>query len=676
MLLFCFPAFGQSPKIDSLRTALRSAQDTNKVRVLNELSRQLFLVGNYDSALTCANQALELVSAKFQAQPDELIRELKNLRPKEGTAGLFSMLSRAYNNVGNVYNRQGNYPRALENFYAALKTAEAIGDKKSIANSYNNIGLIKTGQNNNAEALENHLAALKLRQEIGDKQGIAASYNNIGNVHSRRKNFAEALKSHEAALKIREEIADKRGIANSYGNIGKVHYSTGNAEEALKNHFIALKIREAIGDKEGLASSYGNIGNTYLQQNKITEASEYLGKCLQLALTMGSKEFIQDSYASLSDVDSIRGDWQAAYRHYKLSVVYRDSLLNEENTAKTVQQQMNYEFDKKEAASRAEQEKKDAVTDLIIYSVSAGLLLVLLLAVFIFWSYSQKKKANVIISQQKEEVEKQKDLVEEQKKIVEEKNKDITDSITYAQRIQQAKLPRNEQITASLPQSFVLFKPKDIVSGDFYFFDKNERTVFLAAADCTGHGVPGGFMSVMSAAFLSEIISEKNAARPDEILSLLRLKVIGALKQAGEKNAAPEIRDGMDIVLCSFSLPGKRLDLACANNPAWIVRNRQLKEIAPDKFPVGVHNDELLPFTLRSEQMEEGDMLYLLSDGYPDQFGGPDGKKFKYRQLKELLCDVSPLSCKEQLRLISEKFDSWKGDNEQIDDVLVIGIRI
>jgi len=673
VLLFCFPAFGQSPKIDSLRTALRSAQDTNKVRVLNELSRQLFLVGNYDSALTCANQALELVSAKFQAQPDELIRELKNLRPKEGTAGLFSMLSRAYNNVGNVYNRQGNYPRALENFYAALKTAEAIGDKKSIANSYNNIGLIKTGQNNNAEALENHLAALKLRQEIGDKQGIAASYNNIGNVHSRRKNFAEALKSHEAALKIREEIADKRGIANSYGNIGKVHYSTGNAEEALKNHFIALKIREAIGDKEGLASSYGNIGNTYLQQNKITEASEYLGKCLQLALTMGSKEFIQDSYASLSDVDSIRGDWQAAYRHYKLSVVYRDSLLNEENTAKTVQQQMNYEFDKKEAASRAEQEKKDAVTDLIIYSVSAGLLLVLLLAVFIFWSYSQKKKANVIISQQKEEVEKQKDLVEEQKKIVEEKNKDITDSITYAQRIQQAKLPRNEQITASLPQSFVLFKPKDIVSGDFYFFDKNERTVFLAAADCTGHGVPGAFMSLIGYERLDDAV--QHSSDTSEILTLLNKGIKASLRQSDSDQST---RDGMDIALCAIDTQTRRLKFSGANRPLWIVRKNtaEMEELKGTKKAIGGLTEDEQRFEAQEVQLAEGDTFYLFSDGYADLFGGAEGKKLTTKKFKEILLGIQHLSMTEQGAHLERFASEWRGQTEQVDDILVIGVRL
>ena len=279
--------------------------------------------------------------------------------------------------------------------------------------------------------------------------------------------------------------------------------------------------------------------------------------------------------------------------------------------------------------------------------------------------------------------------------IIEEKNKDIRDSINYAQRIQKAILSDVNEIKEKIPESFILFKPKDIVSGDFYWFSQKEGTTFIAAADCTGHGVPGAFMSMIANSFLNEIVNEKHILRPDLILNSLRDKIIKALRQTGE---SMENKDGLDITFCAIK--GNALSYSGANNPLWIVRNIEsvsqfdelpsaknarssstsgqekckLVEIPPDKQPIGTHPNSH-PFKLHTLELMQGDAVYLFTDGYADQFGGPKKKKYMYRHLADLLLSVHEKNMDEQKEILESTINNWKGDLEQIDDILVIGMK-
>ncbi|HYV92666.1 MAG TPA: tetratricopeptide repeat protein [Chitinophagales bacterium] len=264
-------------------------------------------------------------------------------------------------NIGIIYRNQGNFPEALKNYFNALKIREKLGDKNGIAEAYNNIGIIYKDQGNYPDALKNYFNALKIREEIGDKNGIAASYNNIGNIYTEKGKYPEALKNHFASLKIYEEIADKNGIAVSYINIGNNYKALGNYSVALENFFASLKIEEEIGDKYSIAACYNSIGNIYTKQKKYDEASRYLNKALSFSNEIGSLQWIKDSYDGLAKWDSAQGNFKEALEHYKLFITYRDSLVNEENTKKIVQSQMQYEFEKKEAVMKGEQEKKDAI---------------------------------------------------------------------------------------------------------------------------------------------------------------------------------------------------------------------------------------------------------------------------------------------------------------------------
>jgi serine phosphatase RsbU (regulator of sigma subunit) len=262
--------------------------------------------------------------------------------------------------------------------------------------------------------------------------------------------------------------------------------------------------------------------------------------------------------------------------------------------------------------------------------------------------------------------------IREQLSIIEEKNKNITDSINYAKRIQQAILPGEEEIKKSFPDSFILYRPKDVVSGDFYWFAEREGKRLIAAADCTGHGVPGAFMSMIGTAFLNEIVNERGITRPAMILSELRHRVIAALKQHGTEG---EQKDGMDISLLAFDEKGKA-EWAGANNPLWLMRSNECLEYKPDKRPIGFYRGQGLPFTHHEVELKKGDSLYLFTDGYADQFGGSMGKKFKYRQMQDVMLSVCGRPMSEQHRVLHTVIEEWKGTLEQVDDILVLGIRI
>ncbi|HEU4718986.1 MAG TPA: SpoIIE family protein phosphatase, partial [Bacteroidia bacterium] len=249
---------------------------------------------------------------------------------------------------------------------------------------------------------------------------------------------------------------------------------------------------------------------------------------------------------------------------------------------------------------------------------------------------------------------------------------DIKDSINYAQRIQQAILPLGGEISKVLPDHFIFFRPRDVVSGDFYWFYPKGDKVFFAAVDCTGHGVPGAFMSIIGNSLLHEIMNETETPSPAEILNRLREKLIAALRQKG---ADAESKDGMDMVLCCYDRKGSKLTFSGANNPLYLVSGGKLEEFKNDKQPIGVYGDEMKPFTQKEITVGKGDVIYIFSDGYPDQFGGEKGKKFLYTRFKQMLVEIAPLAMSQQDQKLEENFRKWKGANDQVDDVLVMGFR-
>ena len=299
--------------------------------------------------------------------------------------------------------------------------------------------------------------------------------------------------------------------------------------------------------------------------------------------------------------------------------------------------------------------------------------LVLIIAIALIVAYKgnkNKQKANVLLSQQKTEINLQRELVEE-------KQKEILDSINYAKRIQYSLLASNKLLNENLPEHFLFFKPKDVVSGDFYWGastgSATNKKFILVTADSTGHGVPGAIMSMLNISCLNESINADKLTQPADILNATRKKIIEHLLNDGSAEGG---KDGMDCSLVSFDFENKKLIYAAANNPVWIIRDKTFIALAADRMPVGKHDKDSVPFTQHEFDLQSGDMVYTLTDGFPDQFGGPKGKKFMYKQLENLLISISHESMEIQKQKLEDVFENWKGDLEQVDDVCMIGVRV
>ncbi|MCX6253695.1 MAG: SpoIIE family protein phosphatase [Bacteroidia bacterium] len=297
----------------------------------------------------------------------------------------------------------------------------------------------------------------------------------------------------------------------------------------------------------------------------------------------------------------------------------------------------------------------------------------------IIYYFNKTEKTNILITKQKEELSIQKNIIEAQKTeveiaklIIEKKNRDITDSITYAKRIQEAKLPKKEEIYSSFPQSFILFKPKDIVSGDFYFFHKNNKSVFIAAADCTGHGIPGAFMSMIGSEKLEDAVLQSNDT--SEILKQLSIGIKTSLKQSESDEST---RDGMDIAICSVDTENRIVKYAGANRPIWLIRKGQIEveETKATKKAIGGLTEDEQHFDTHELNLKQGDTFYIFTDGYVDQFNDKN-KKLLTKKFKEILLVIQDKSMQEQEEYLDDFIENWKADTDQVDDILVIGVRL
>ncbi|HIN40019.1 MAG TPA: tetratricopeptide repeat protein, partial [Flavobacteriales bacterium] len=581
-------------------------------------------------------------------------------------------------NIGVIYKNQGDFAKAIDYYTKSLKIEEEIGNKKGITSSLGNIGNIYLDQGDYAKAIDYYSRCLKIGEEIGDKKSIASSLGNIGIIYADQGDYTKAIDYFTRSLTIKEELGDKNGIATTLGNIGVIYADQGDYAKAIDYYTRSLKIQEELGDKKGIAISLNNIGAIYQEQGDYAKALEKCTKALSIAQEIGNVEKIKDASNNLWEIHKKLGKHSQALEMHELYIEMCDSINSIENKEAIIQQEYKYKYEKDQALEEAKHQEQMALSaerekrqQLIAYSAGGGLVMVLLFAFFILNRLQVTRRQKKVIEEQKQKVEEQKQVVEEQKQKVEEQKKDITDSIRYAENIQRALLPTIENLKDALPDGFVLFQPKDIVSGDFYWMQHRNDCVYLAACDCTGHGVPGAFMSMIGSSLLDEAVVEKGISQPNEIFFEVRKGFIHALKQTGK---AGQQKDGMDATLIAWDKK-KNLQLASAFNPVLIIRNEEITELKPDRQPVGFLTGEQKPFTHHELKLEKGDTVYLFSDGYPDQFGGKKDKKFMMKNFKKLLLSIQDKTMNEQKTILETTMAEWKGDTEQVDDILVMGVR-
>ncbi len=537
---------------------------------------------------------------------------------------------------------------------------------------------------------------ISIVENLNYNKGLADCYKILGDCLGRFSNYPEPLHYSSLALKIYKNIGDKKNESNTLNNIGAVYMFQKEHQKRLDVNLKCKQLRLEVGDLEGVASSEGNIGETYMEMGDYPNAVACFNNVLSDRNT--NPQGLAWAYHNLGKIDLINKNTDNALINFKkgleISISVNYNVLITESyikIAKSYVAILDYKNALKNVLKGLEISRKIGVKE--------GERDALQYASFIYEklgdyrnAYKYHKQFNLIEHKINKEAEIER-LKSTQLQVafnkIEEQKKELIDSIKYAKRIQKAVLKR-EQKQDLLQNYFIFFQPKDIVSGDFYWYFEKKDEYYLCVADCTGHGVPGAFLTMLGTSFLNEIISINNTLSPAEILTQLRQKFIYALNQ----NQNSSNKDGMDISLVKYNAKNQQMTWAGANNSIFIIREKNkgklqtsskvkfvennthvLYEIKPNKQPISISKN-ILPFTNHQIQLYKNDRFYLFSDGYVDQFGGKFDKKFLSVNFKKLLLNIQKENMFSQKRLLKKSFFEWKNQLEQIDDVCVIGVSL
>lgn len=636
----------------------------------------------------------------------------------------FSNMANFAGNIGGIYRDLEENAKAKDYYLKAAEYADKSGKLKSIGITYNNLGSQYILENNFDEAERCLLKSLKAKEELGEGQSLSYTYQSLAELYLKQKKYKEAKEATQKTFELSKKTGDKKAEVLSMIELGKIERTLGDSINADKNFQAAYDLaketdnlyyqseaalalsstRKALGrysDALKYHYIYTDIHDSLFRIDKFNAVNEMQTKYEtekkeQEIVLLNKERLLKDAELKSSNADRLRKIKELAYANQEKEL--QDVLLQKtksENTAKEKENQvLKMDQQVKDAELAKSQAEKNQAKELSkrrttqLYGALVGAVLVVMLLGLIYRGYREKKKANLSLTQKNELIHQQKIEVEHQKEIVEEKNKEITDSINYAKRLQDAILPPIELIQTHFPQSFVLYKPKDIVAGDFYWMEvihqpNGEELVLIAAADCTGHGVPGAMVSVVCSNALNRSVKEFKLKDPGQILDKTRELVLETFAKSDK-----DVKDGMDIsltaILKTHDASTTTIKWAGANNPLWYVQNNKLSEIKANKQSIG-KVDNPLPFSTHELILQKGDSIYMFTDGYADQFGGPKGKKFKYKQLDEVLLANIDHSLDEQKQKLNSIFENWKawpnsnGDRrvlEQVDDVLMIGIKL
>lgn len=702
----------QQGKVDSLLKLPVPVVDSLKANYYNDLS-YFYCVISTDSSLKYANIAAE-TSKKCK---------------------YLTGLAKSYINTGRVYYYQDNWALALDWDLKGLKVYEKLGDQKGIADSYRNIANVYLNQDQIEKSTDYYHKGMEIYRKLDDKKGIANCMRGIASNYAETGNMDSAETIYRRAWVLYIEIHDIKNQSTCISALGKLFQDKNMPDSALSYYKRALVMKEEIGDKKGVAIIHFNTGEILMKQKKFSLAERSLLKAEEVAREIKTLDIQNKCFGLLSEIYAANKSFEKAYIYHVKFKVSGDSLFSKAQTQKQTELEMQFVFEKERELQKLEQEKKDALKAeeikqaRVMRNISfAGLGLALAFIILIYINYRNKKKANALLTKQKLEIEqknsmlnqqneeiksqrdeletqskflmkqgdkiaKQHEKIKEQMAIVNHQKKEIMDSIHYAKRIQVATLPPDDFINTYLKDYFILYLPKDVVSGDFYWFDHFDGTLLFAAVDCTGHGVPGAFMSIVGSNGLNMAVKVHKTKTPSEILDHLDDSVVETLRQSDKT----DIKDGMDIALCALNTKEKTIEFSGANNPLYIVRKKEnlslpenelvspnmenetlaLFEVKGDKQPIGAVENRR-KFRNYIFKTMPGDTFLLFSDGFADQFGGdsPGGKKYKYSRMKEFFLGIQDQPMHVQRELAQKEFNDWKGKLEQVDDILVMGIRV
>ena len=597
-----------------------------------------------------------------------------------------SVIGECSKNLGVAYEVVGMYDSAVWYFIEAEKKADITKNIDLKQKVLNNLGIIYYTNKEYQKAKENFKTSSILSLQDDDIENAYLSLKNILAISIQTEDrdlfwntltYTDSICTTYKRSDLLYDLEDTKIIFLANDN-------PEDAIEYLKSKIIECK-KSNVFNSLDLALSFRNLAKVYLSIEKPELAISNLDSSIHYSVLSGS---LLDQKKSLNlkiqaDIELYLKD--AALNDFKKLNNLLDTIAKSSNERAIAEMQTKYDTEKKEKEnellkkekqlSELENETRKKQTRYLAIGLSiAFILLIVILNRFMLTRKQKQKieKQKEIIEEEKKAVEVQKQKTEEQKLIIEEKNHEIMASINYAKKIQTAVLKEEQHVSPTFPEHFILYIPKDVVSGDFYWALEKGDYIYITAADCTGHGVPGAFMSMLGISFLNEINNTEKVLSPAQILDDLRLRII---KELGQTGAIEGSKDGMDISMVRLNLKTNEIAWAGANNPLYIIKNNQLIEVRGDRQPVG-YSYQQEPFTDHRLELKKGMVLYLFSDGFHDQFGGSKGKKYKTKQLKNKFLEIHKEPLLEQKNILHKEFLTWRGDIEQIDDVCVIGLKL
>src|ERR1700756_230111 len=652
----------QNPSLDSLFKVLpKATADTEKIKTLGQISE----ICEFNDIPKYCKQILDI------AEKNETATDKKSIRIFSGEK------ARACNNMGVYYYTESKAIDALDYYQQAALILESDNiDYELLTSIYNNIAAIQMQIGYYDKALQTLTKCLKTDiTVIGNKSYIANDYNNMASIYSSLNNTDSALFYGLKAIDIREnqlKDAPITELINSHTNVGNIYMTKKNFAEAEKHITKAYQIAEQKHDTSSFAVTNYWMARLLMQQKKYNEAKKYLQTSLKYSNNNRRVLNFAAAYRALYEVSDSLNEYKEALHYYKLSKVYADSSMNINIRKEAEVKQLRFEFETKELSLKIEHEKRMAIEQatqqrqrIAIWFVIAFLVLVTVAGLFVYRNHLQKKKISEVLQTKNQ-------LIEQQKKLVEEKQTQIVDSINYAQHIQQSILPDETEIKLHLKDFFVLYMPKDIVSGDFYWFAAHGSKLFFVTVDCTGHGVPGAFLSMIGSTLLNEIVNLKKITNPISIIEHLSE---GLTRTLSHKQSNEAFVDGMDISICKIDTQTKKLSFSSVNHAAYVVSsNGELTQLDPQVK--SVHG--IFAFAGRKDSgvtelsLSSGSMVYMGTDGYGDQVGQQTKKKFMAPRVKELLLQIHALPIEEQKEAFHQTFLNYKGTRKQNDDILVM----
>lgn len=726
-LVYCH-AFTQN--IDSLVNVVQhSPTDSAKVDAYFQLA-DFYYYDNPDTSIYFYKQGIELgksnnlIQEVFNAQVNlfTLYNESSDFYSAKQVAidalsnaeniGDSALISQAHNNLGNLYVYVEMNEKALDHFLKAIQVYPIEKNPVEAGKLFGRLGNMYLTLDELDKAKESYIKAIDYFEAGNFKRGVIIATQNLGVIEKRNKNYENAIDLYSLALKDFKSMNNEIGVAQCQANIGNIFIETKEYYKALDNLQKALKIFIKHNQVIDEILVYSELSDLYLKMKKRDLALDYILKAYELSKTLPENKRtqlavlyqMQEIYASLKKLDK-------AYKYLSEYQVLNDSLIYQDSQRRVDILKTQFDLEQKDKDIKLltfENELKEVALKRkslfqIFYWIIIGISVFALSVLFFFFRVKIKankllKSKNTEILQQKEEIEAQRDEIEAQRDMVYSQKLDletihlkISQSIEYAQIIQTSILPDPQILKEKITDHFVFYKPKDVVSGDFYWWANVENHTVVTAVDCTGHGVPGAFMSMLGISFLREIVMKEYITHPGVILRKLRKEIVKSLNQKDELGAP---RDGMDMALVSINHENNMVQFAGAHNPVYIIskdlpiiENQQFQvyslegieekmiEIKPDKMPIAIYH-RMDPFTNHEIQLKKGDQIYMFSDGYIDQFGGEDKKRFMNGAFRDLLLKIANMPMENQKEILENTFEFWKGDMEQIDDVVVVGIRL